>query len=248
MNKQQINFLEEIASNGHPALNVRQYDGWLMRFSGGYTGRANSVSLLYPSRLEIPEKVAFCEECYAKQGLPTRFKLTDGDEYFSAYLESRGYKVVTPTDVMILDLDEADLKADAEDIVFAEKPGEWLEDWFGFEGLTDPVKQELFRKILDKVLADTAWCAVMKDGKPAALAATASEQGYALLQYVVVDPALRGNGLGEKLCRAALAEAQERGVRYAYLQVVQDNAAAMNLYRKLGFSKAYTYWYMRQDV
>ena len=60
--------------------------------------------------------------------------------------------------------------------------------------------------------------------------------------------ALRGQGLGEKLCRAALAEAQERGVRYAYLQVVQDNAAAMNLYRKLGFSKAYTYWYMRQDV
>ena len=248
MDKQQIRFLEEIAANGHAALIVRQYDGWLMRFAGGYSGRANSVSILYPSRKEIPEKVAFCEECYAKQGLPARFKLTDGDEEFSAYLEKRGYKVVTPTDVMLLDLDEADLKADTEGCAFAEKPGAWLDDWCTFEGLTDPVKQGLFRKILDQALVETAWCAVMKDGKPAALAATAAEQGWALLQYVVVDPALRGTGLGEKVCRAALAEAKARGVRYAYLQVVQGNTAAMNLYRKLGFSKAYTYWYMKQDT
>ena len=243
-----IRFLEEIASNGHAALNVRQYDGWLMRFSGGYTGRANSVSVLYPSLKNLEEKVVFCEKCYAEQGLPALFKLTDGDEELSAYLAEQGYKVVTPTDVMILDLGGTDLKADPEGCVFAEKPGAWLDDWCEFEGLTDPVKRELFRKILDKVLADTVWCTVTEDGRPAAFAATAAEQGWALLQYVVVDPALRGEGLGEKICRAALAEAKSRGVRYAYLQVVQTNTAAMNLYRKLGFSKAYTYWYMKQGV
>ena len=48
-------FLEEIAANGHVALNMMQYDGWLLRFSGGFTGRANSISVIYPSRKEMAE-------------------------------------------------------------------------------------------------------------------------------------------------------------------------------------------------
>ena len=66
MSKQQIRFLEEIASNGHVALNTMQYDGWILRFSNGYTGRANSVSVLYPSEKDMAGKVAYCEKCYAK--------------------------------------------------------------------------------------------------------------------------------------------------------------------------------------
>ena len=85
-----IRFLEETASNGHVALNVMQYDGWLLRFSGGHTGRANSVSVLYPSEKDLAEKVAHCEECYAKQGLPALFKLTDCDTALCEYLQQRG--------------------------------------------------------------------------------------------------------------------------------------------------------------
>lgn len=243
--KEQAYFLEEIAANGHVALNVMQYDGWLLRFSEGFTGRANSISVIYPSRKGIEEKVAYCEKCYAKQGLPTLFKLTEYDTELSDYLEKRGYKVVTPTDVMILDLEKTDLAADMSECVFAEKPQEWLPAYFEFENRKGK-EQELFRQIVDKVVVDTIYCTVMKDGKPAACASTASEQGYVLLHNVVVDPAQRGQGLGEKLCRAILAKAKEDGARYAYLQVVQGNNVALNLYRKLGFEKVYTYWYMKQ--
>ena len=95
--KDQIRFLEEIASNGHVALNTMQYDGWLLRFSCGCTGRANSVSVLYPSLKPLEEKVPYCEACYAKQGLPALFKLTDCDTELAAYLEKRGYTVVWVT-------------------------------------------------------------------------------------------------------------------------------------------------------
>ena len=244
--KKQAYFLEEIAANGHVALNIMQYDGWLLRFSEGYTGRANSISVIYPSRKEIAEKVEYCEKYYAKQGLPTLFKLTEYDADISEYLEKRGYEVVTPTDVMILDLEKIDPAADRSECVFAEKPQEWLQPYFDFEKQTDPKKQELFRRILDKVLVDTVYCTVMKDGKPAACASTAAEQGYALLHNVVVDPELRGKGFGEKLCRAILTRAKEDGAKHAYLQVVQGNKAALNLYHKLGFKKVYTYWYMRE--
>ena len=178
-------------------------------------------------------------------GTATLFKLTEYDTELSDYLKKRGYEVVTPTDVMILDLEENDPGADVSECVFAEKPQEWLPAYFEFENRKGK-EQELFRQIVDKVVVDTIYCTVMKDGKPAACASTASEQGYVLLHNVVVDPAQRGQGLGEKLCRAILAKAKEDGARYAYLQVVQGNNVALNLYRKLGFEKVYTYWYMKQ--
>ena len=53
MTKDKIRFLEEIASNGYIALNGMQYDGWILRFSNGYTGRANSISVLFGKTNEI---------------------------------------------------------------------------------------------------------------------------------------------------------------------------------------------------
>ena len=243
---EQIRFLEEIASNGHVALNVMQYDGWLMRFSSGYTGRANSVSVLYPSTRDTAEKVAYCETCYAKQGLPALFKITDSDPELYGYLLKRGYSVVTPTDVMILDMDEPDPQADMDGCVFSAGPEEWLPVYFRLEEQTDTAKQDLFRRMVAKVLADTVYCTVIREGKAVACASAAIEQGYMLLQNVIVDRAARKTGLGEKLCRAILEKGRELGARHAYLQVVQTNTAAMNLYRKLGFRKAYTYRYLKQ--
>ena len=246
MNTQQIRFLEEIAANGHVALNTTEYDGWVLRFSEGYTGRANSVSVLHPSTKDMAEKVAYCEQRYAEQGLPALFKLTDCDAELQEYLVKKGYGIVTPTDVMILDPESAETAGSTEDCVFAEEPSGWVDDYFAFEEQTDARKQELFRRMLARVRADAVYCTVLRDGKPAACASGALEQGYMLLQNVVVDPALRGQGLGEKLCRAMIARAKELGARYVYLQVVQSNTAAMNLYRKLGFQKVYTYCYMKQ--
>ena len=243
--KDRIRFLEEIASNGHVALNVMQYDGWLLRFSGGYTGRANSVSVLYPSVKNTAEKVAYCEKCYARQGLPALFKLTDCDTELYSYLLKRGYDVVTPTDVMILDLENAGLSADTQGCVFRAEPSAWLPDYFALEGLTDPSRQDLYRRMVSRVLVDTVYCTVLYDGRAVACASAAIEQGYMLLQNVIVHPDMRGKGLGEKLCRAVIARAEAQGARYAYLQVVQTNTAAAGLYRKLGFEKVYTYRYMK---
>ena len=248
MTKDKIRFLEEIAFNGHVALNAMQYDGWMMRFSNGYTGRANSISVLYPSTNLIEEKIAYCEKCYAKQGLPSIFKLTECDQELSDLLARRGYEVVTPTDVMILDgLQNGDDRL-YKDCCFFDKPDEWLPYYFEYEKLTDKANQETFRKMLSKVLVDTIYCSVMHQGKVAACASTAIEHGYALIQNVIVDSNARGLGLGEKLCRALIAKAKEHGAEHAYLQVVKTNEVAINLYKKLGFKKAYTYWYMKGPI
>jgi ribosomal protein S18 acetylase RimI-like enzyme len=50
-----------------------------------------------------------------------------------------------------------------------------------------------------------------------------------------VAPRARGRGVGERLVRAVLDEAQRRGRRRVVLQVTDDNAPARALYERMGF-------------
>ncbi len=40
----EVRRLEELAFRGWPALESRDLDGWRLRFSNGYTKRANSIN------------------------------------------------------------------------------------------------------------------------------------------------------------------------------------------------------------
>ena len=52
---------------------------------------------------------------------------------------------------------------------------------------------------------------------------------------IIVAPALRGEGVGRTLLRAALEALGPAGVRYCRLEVRESNAAAIGLYRAEGF-------------
>jgi GNAT superfamily N-acetyltransferase len=266
--KKEIQKYEEMCLNGHVALNTVFYDGWILKFSEGYTGRANSVSLLYPSSLPVADKVVFCEQMYQKQKLPCQFKLTELDTELNDFLEKRGYEVATPTDLMVCDLgcpvepDNDNSSPDNEnssldsyinspddnsqiEYVFSKTPEEWLPVFFKIHEINDAHDQDVYTRMVAKVLVDTIYCTVLYKGKPAACSSAAIENGYMLLQNVIVSSELRGHGLGKKVCSAILKKAYEAGAQHSYLQVVQTNTVAVNLYKKLGFEKLYSYWYMK---
>ncbi|MCH5281972.1 MAG: GNAT family N-acetyltransferase [Lachnospiraceae bacterium] len=245
---EKIRFYEEMASNAHVALNVMQYDGWLLRFAIGYTNRANSISALYPSTIDLDHKISYCEGCYKKQNLPCVFKITDQDMELNAALQKRGYEVVTPTDVMLLDLSEQQLSQEGSCMFWEEPIGEWLTPYFLYEGIMNEDSQNTFCQMLSKVQVDTIYCGILHDGKVVACASAAIEQGYMLLQNVVVDPQFRGCGFGKMVCSALLSKAKEEGAQYSYLQVIKNNEIALNLYAKLGYKKVYSYWYMKKEV
>jgi ribosomal protein S18 acetylase RimI-like enzyme len=62
----------------------------------------------------------------------------------------------------------------------------------------------------------------------------------ARLESVVVDQAARGQGVGEALCRAALAAAEAAGAAVVDLTSAPDRAAANRLYERLGFRRRAT--------
>ena len=54
---------------------------------------------------DIQTKIKECEERYFKHNLPCVFKVTDeSEDNLDAMLNDRGYQVVTPTNLMIMDL------------------------------------------------------------------------------------------------------------------------------------------------
>ena len=52
---------------------------------------------------------------------------------------------------------------------------------------------------------------------------------------VVTDPSLRGRGIGRSLVKGALARAARDGIQILFLEVAEDNQAAIALYRSAGF-------------
>lgn len=57
----------------------------------------------------------------------------------------------------------------------------------------------------------------------------------AWIEDVVVDETARGQGVGEELSRAAIAEATRRGAKHVSLTSRSSREAANRLYRRLGF-------------
>ncbi len=240
-----IRRLEELGLNALPPLHTLLYDGWVLRFADGYTGRANSVSPLYPSSGDIATKVPRCEQHYWGRGLRPAFRLTAvADPDLDQFLAQRGY-TRSAAEVSILTRDvESWSSGGAEDVELwaGTVPGEWLS---GLAGLHPRVEQHLptVRRVLERLAPEAAFALVRAEGRVVATGRAVLEDRHVGLFDLVTDAARRRQGLATRITGRLLAWAQERGARYSYLQVAGDNAPAWTLYARLGFGEAYRYWY-----
>lgn len=75
----------------------------------------------------------------------------------------------------------------------------------------------------------------MLDGAPVGVALLGLRGARAWIGGMGVAPAARRRGLGERLMRAVLDRARERGAREAWLEVLTTNVRAIPLYERLGF-------------
>ena len=239
---------EELSMNAHPALRTQLYDGWILRFSNGYTNRANSANLLYASSLPPDEKIEHCEYMYGSHCLPAVFKLTRAlSGELDGPLENRGYRKVTQTDLMTAGI-PGNRYSCPDFLVQNHMTEDWTSDYFSLNGLTDQRKIYTARLMFQNNQNKTLYGSIKKAGRTIACGLCVVERGYAGLFDIVVDGAYRRQGFGTDICMSLLTEAARNGARNAYLQVVQTNTNAILLYRKLGFSALYEYWYRVKDM
>jgi len=81
---------------------------------------------------------------------------------------------------------------------------------------------------------------VARDGgrPPAGFILARAIAGEAEILTLAVDPASRRGGIGLALLTAAIGIAQENGAAAMFLEVADDNAAALALYARAGFAEA----------
>ena len=239
-----VRTIEEVSMNAWPALQTAHAGGWVLRFGGGYTRRANSVHPLYSSTGELDERIRFCEKMYGGQGLATTFKLTKAalPVDLDGCLADRGYSTDASTGVQLMDL-RGWSGGPEPTVTLAETPTHaWLSGYCRMSAVGDDHRVTLER-ILQSILPARRFASISVDGKVIACGLGVLQCGFLGFYDIVTDPAFRRQGHAIRLIKSLLGWASGQGARRAYLQVVLGNTPALALYAQLGFRELYQYWY-----
>lgn len=239
-----IRSTEELSMNAWPALQTLHYDGWVVRFSAGYTRRGNSVYPLYPSRIDLDEKIQTCESLYRAKNLPVIFKVTEAStpEDLDTCLDTRGYRVDSLTSVQLLEVGKQKSETDGG-VKLADAETEAWHQAFARMNNVSPESRNTHEKILRAIQPEKCFAAVYAGDRIIGCGLGVLQAGCLGIFDLVIDLDHRRQGLGTNLMLALLAWGWERGASLAYLQVMCNNIPALNLYEKLGFQEKYRYWY-----
>lgn len=243
-----IRTIEEFSLGAWPARQQVLHDGWILRFSGGYTRRANCINPLYQGATPTAAKVDLCERMYRQRKLPVVFKMTPAScpAELDRELASRGYAVRARTSVQCMSLTDVaacDPPADAAPVRHWERPtDEWTDCYVRLNGVPAEHHAAL-RGILDGIAAPVCFASWHDAQGVAACGMAVLQDRHVGLFDIVTDPARRRLGHASRLIRYLLAWAREHGATTSYLQVMLENAPALALYQKLGFVETYQYWY-----
>lgn len=235
----EVRRLEELAFGGWPALETLDLGGWRLRFSGGYTKRANSINALGPNASTAIEAL---EAPHRERGLPPVWRLSPlAPPAMDGLLAARGYRAIERSLMQRCPLNEG-FRADPAVAIHPAPTPAWIEA-FCIHSPVRPEHRATMEQMLAAVAQPAGFAFVEKDGRPMAMAIGAVEGDHMGLFDVLVMPEARRQGLARRVTESLYAWAWGRGARFAYLQVVSTNAAARPLYEAQGFRTVYSYEY-----
>jgi N-acetylglutamate synthase len=242
-----IRKLEEISMNAWPCLQTMLLDGWILRFAEGYTYRANSINPIYCSNEEdMDQKINVCEKFYRGQNLPVVFKMTSIalPANLDQVLQQKGYKLTASSLVLTLDIDKIMDLGTVEYFteIKEEVTSEWINDFCRLNNKNEANKSVMI-KMFENITNKTCFMRLFLDGEVAACGLGVVEGDFIGLYDIVTNNEFRRQGFGTALVSEIINWGILNGANVAYLQVVNDNIPALNLYNKLGFNEKYQYWY-----
>ena len=244
MNRFLCQRVDETALNAWPALQQMIYDGWIIRYSEGYTKRANCVNVMYPSDLPLLEKVCFCEKFYRIRHINPLFRLTSffDKNGLDVFLEGRGYTGFDTTLVMTRKLEAGGRTARQGNPVKWIEKDRWIKAYGTLSGFASG-EIRIRQRIIESITGNTFFACMESEGKVIACGLGVLEGPFLGLFSFITHPAHRRKGHAGRILTALAARGRDTGAETAYLQVEEANTAAVTLYLKHGFSELYRYWY-----
>jgi len=247
----EVGALEMVAADGWQPLEREQLGAWTLRASHGFTGRGNSVLPIGDPDCDLDAALDAVRAWYAARSLTPMLQVPlPLRSDLEAELTDRGWDHHNRTDVMVCDLaplvmaTETRGSAGGDDITCTTSTApdpDWLAA-FRYRGL--PLQPDV-EPILTRNDHPVFATARGHDGEVRAIGRGAITERWLGITAVEVAEAFRRRGLAHRVMGELAGYASAHGVRHVYLQVAQDNDAAIALYRQLGFTRHHDYVYRR---
>ena len=248
MEKSEILLYEELQCNAFPALQNVMYDGWSVRFGGGFTYRVNCANPMYESQLPAEKKVSFVEQLYRESNLNMSiFKLHEGMDpaqlmACQTVLDQQGYGTERDGNIFVCSLKRFNMTPGADVRIETAMTDQWLSGFLTMNGTAD-AQRAAAESMLRNIVYPIAAASILENGVMVACGLGVMERGYIGLYDIYVDASCRRRGFGTDICAAIMNYGAEHGCKTAYLQVLSDNQAARDMYRRMGYTETYEYWF-----
>jgi GNAT superfamily N-acetyltransferase len=239
-------FIDEIAANAWPASITHRLGDWRLRGHYGVTKRANSVLAVgsMPEQKDWHHTIA---HFYERLGLPPRFHISAASpDGLDRELADLGY--VKHTECSLLIASTAEIYDSFSDSgrfsveLLDQADDSWMNDFLLLAG-NDPQTRQAYQQLFSSMTGAKTFIRILDSGETAGMATAAAESGWAGYMNVVVAPERRRQGVGGLILRVLAGWSLDRGADLTYLQVEDDNAAALRLYASAGFQRLYGYHY-----
>jgi GNAT superfamily N-acetyltransferase len=229
-----IDELERVASATWPALEQVALGDWILRASGKFTMRANSVLALGEPNIEINGAIDRVIQFYKVRDLTPTFHIAlPTCVELDALLERKGWREKIIVHVMVADISLGELSSQERAAwEFAPEPSD---EWLQLQN--DAGAKEIMLRY------PATYAGLRVDGNLIAVGRAANFEKWTVITRLFVHPEVRRRGLGKALLIALLHEASNQGATKALLQVDSKNTHAVALYKELGFTLHHAYKY-----
>jgi ribosomal protein S18 acetylase RimI-like enzyme len=228
--------LERLLARTWPAIETAPLGGWTLRYSQGFSRRANSALALTAPEGGTDAAIAAVEDWYGARGARPLVSLAGAvTKRLDDELAARGWAAEGETAVMTRPIGPV-ADTDTGEVRIADTPGP------AFLEQVDRGVPDVAARVFGSG-ADRGYAEVWRDGALAARGRGAIAGDTVAITSIGTLPAYRRQGLGTAVLHALEAWGGLKGATRAALQVETDNEAAIAMYGSFGYADRYRYRY-----
>jgi len=236
---------DRLALPGWQPVESEPLGEWLLRASGGFSSRGNSVLALGDPGMPVSEAVAAVNRWYAERSLPARAHVQPDRPEADAFAEA-GWSVYDPTLLLLASVAKVIRKLGPRQVAEPRLDSTLDEAWLA----TDERAARYGESARAVMESGEVTFATVRDERGAVLARGrgAFHGDWVGVSALWTDPAHRGSGLGSAVLQSLVSWGAERGATTAYLQVVESNDHARHIYEARGFDVHHRYAYLVDEA
>lgn len=237
--------MQRLCQQGWPPLTEQALGPWVLRASRGATGRANSVRVAGVPKGSLRTALTNVRQWYDEHGLPPRLQvpLPCGIESELGDLGWTGHRtsrvMVAPVGKLLSATSEAHEREDLDLSVEPNPNPDFLQLTAGCTSRTAPEFEHTFAAVRP---AAFVYCRNV-EGQLLGIGHATLQDTWCGATTIQTLRQSRRRGIATAVTAAMAQWAQEQGATNWYLQLFEDNAAALGFYERLGFVTHHRYEY-----